>query len=162
MLWHSRAPANTRDRTRPCAHGHWPLHSPAGRPHTQVLAEALLGFIDVDRNGKIDGGELKVRALHGGQRQSQPVGAPHPHPPPRVVAAGGVVGASGLANLACRPAAPQFEARAGVMQDVRATRLQVMLAILGFPAALVLPIPKGVGIDYRAVLGAFNGGGDKK
>lgn len=26
----------------------------------QVLAEALLGFIDADRNGKIDGGELKV------------------------------------------------------------------------------------------------------
>jgi hypothetical protein len=28
----------------------------------QVLAEALLGFIDVDRNGRIEGGELKVGA----------------------------------------------------------------------------------------------------
>lgn len=27
--------------------------------HSQVLAEALLGFIDVDRNGRIEGGELK-------------------------------------------------------------------------------------------------------
>lgn len=31
--------------------------------HPAVLAEALLGFLDTDRNGKIDGGELKVRAV---------------------------------------------------------------------------------------------------
>jgi len=29
----------------------------------QVLAEALLGFIDADRNGRIEGGELKVLGL---------------------------------------------------------------------------------------------------
>ncbi|GAX72637.1 hypothetical protein CEUSTIGMA_g93.t1 [Chlamydomonas eustigma] len=52
-----------------------------------VLAEALLGFLDVDRNGKIDGTELKV-----------------------------------------------------------------LLAMLGFPAAMLLPIPRGVGIDYRSVI----------
>jgi hypothetical protein len=27
---------------------------------TQLLAEALCGFLDTDKNGKIDGGELKV------------------------------------------------------------------------------------------------------
>ncbi|KAG1671084.1 hypothetical protein FOA52_000756 [Chlamydomonas sp. UWO 241] len=59
-----------------------------------VLAEALLGFIDADRNGKIDGGELKV-----------------------------------------------------------------VLALLGFPAALLLPIPKFVGVDYRSILNAL---GSKK
>ena len=61
-----------------------------------VLAEALLGFIDVDRNGKIEGGELKV-----------------------------------------------------------------VLAMLGFPAALLLPIPKFIGIDYRSILqklGSSSGG----
>lgn len=57
-----------------------------------VLAEALLGFIDVDRNGKIEGGELKV-----------------------------------------------------------------LLAMLGFPAALLLPIPKFIGIDYRGVLKQLGG-----
>jgi len=57
-----------------------------------MLAEALLGFLDVDRNGKIDGTELKV-----------------------------------------------------------------LLALLGFPAAMLLPIPKGVGIDYRGVLKSISG-----
>lgn len=50
--------------------------------HLQVLAEALLGFIDHDRNGKIEGGELKVRcksaesnglgdAMEGGHRWAE-------------------------------------------------------------------------------------------
>uniref|UniRef100_A0A7R9VB57 EF-hand domain-containing protein n=1 Tax=Chlamydomonas euryale TaxID=1486919 RepID=A0A7R9VB57_9CHLO len=58
-----------------------------------VMAEALLGFLDTDRNGKIDGGELKV-----------------------------------------------------------------LLAMLGFPLALVAPIPKFIGVDYRGILKAFGGG----
>jgi Ca2+-binding EF-hand superfamily protein len=57
-----------------------------------ILAEALLGFIDIDRNGKIEGGELKV-----------------------------------------------------------------LLAMLGFPAALLLPIPKFIGIDYRNILKRLGG-----
>ena len=32
----------------------------ATQPPAQVLAEALLGFLDQDRNGKIDGSELAV------------------------------------------------------------------------------------------------------
>ena len=62
-------------------------------PFFQVLAEALLGFLDVDRNGKIEGGELKV-----------------------------------------------------------------LLAMLGFPAALLLPIPKFISIDYRSILKRLEGG----
>lgn len=58
-----------------------------------VLAEALLGFIDVDRNGKIEGGELKI-----------------------------------------------------------------LLAMLGFPAALLMPIPSFIGIDYRGILKTLGGG----
>lgn len=58
-----------------------------------MLAEALLGFLDVDRNGKIEGGELKV-----------------------------------------------------------------LLAMLGFPAALLLPIPKFISIDYRGILKRLEGG----
>ena len=57
-----------------------------------VLAEALLGFLDVDRNGKIEGGELKV-----------------------------------------------------------------LLAILGFPAAVLLPIPSFIGIDYRGIIKGLGG-----
>ena len=29
---------------------------------------------------------------------------------------------------------------------------QVVLAMLGFPAAILLPIPKFIGIDYRSIL----------
>lgn len=58
-----------------------------------VLAEGLLGFIDADRNGKIQGGELKV-----------------------------------------------------------------LLAILGFPAALVLPIPGFISVDYRSIIDSMRGG----
>ena len=35
--------------------------------------------------------------------------------------------------------------------------VQILLAILGFPAALLLPIPKAIGVDYRSILRAWNG-----
>jgi len=63
-----------------------------------VLAEALLGLLDTDRNGRIEGHELKM-----------------------------------------------------------------LLTVLGFPLALILPIPGGVGVDYRAILRSVDGsGGGKK
>lgn len=82
------------------------LHHPSSV--AKVLAEALFGFIDVDRNGKIDGGELKVRTLRGCLSR----------------------------HHVSRPS-------------------QVCLAMLGFPAAMVLPIPKAIGVDYRGILRAL-------
>ena len=35
---------------------------------------------------------------------------------------------------------------------------QVLLALIGFPAALLLPIPKAVGIDYKGVLRVLGSG----
>ena len=39
----------------------------------------------------------------------------------------------------------------------RGGRVQVLLAILGFPAALVLPIPGFISVDYRSIIDSMRG-----
>ncbi len=119
-----------------------------------MLAEALFGFIDVDRNGKIEGGELKVGRGEGAELLVPPKSQ---RLSPTTNQSGALEGTSG--RITVRLFAP------GVLPVLLSTSSpslgsspQVMLAMLGFPAALLLPIPKAIGVDYRGILRALGGG----